>query len=308
MDIDIFRRLPTDEVARIVRDAGVKVCAYPAKGTRRWFMLEYPSVPKEDFASAYLNAVFEHHIAIYKLIFDHGLTTLLTPSFDLPLMQRGDAYMRMAAKGLAALAEHPAFLAFFEEYGVRVCFYGEYRQHLASTPYAYLLDLFETVMARTQKHDRHRLFFGLFVHDATETVADLAIQHYRERGETPDKQALVKRYYGEAVEPVDIFLSFSKPRVFDMPLLMTGKTDLYFMVSPSLYLNQAQLRDILYDHIFARRKSSQTDYGTLSSADQDLMRSFYQANVGNTIGIGTWHERWQFWYPRPQVTLPPELV
>lgn len=308
MDVETFRALPTHEVARIVRENGLRVCAYPAKGTRRWFMLEYPPVSKEAYAPAYLDAVFQHHIEKYKLLFDHGVTTLLTPSFDLPLMQRGDAYMRMAAKGLAALAEHPAFLEFFAAYGVRVRFYGAYRKHLMSTPYAYLLDLFETVMTQTEKYDRHRLFFGLFVHDATETVADLAVQHYREYGETPGKQALIERYYGEDVGPVDIFISFSKLRAFDMPLLMTGKTDLYFMVSPSLYLDQAQLRDILYDHLFTRRKSSQADYEALSTEDQDLMRAFYRANAGNTLGIGTWHERWQFWYPRPQVKLPPELT
>lgn len=307
MDADTFRYLPTQEIAALVRAKGAKVCVFPVKGTRRWFMLEHPVVPKQDFASAYLNAVFDHHIAPYKMIFDHGVHTLLTPSFDAPLMERGEAYMRMAAEGLSALATHPAFLDFYETYGVRVRFYGEYRNHLAATPYAELIDLFDNVMARTERNNRHRLFFGLFVHDATETIAELAIQHYREHEHPPDKRALVERYYGEYVEPVDIFIGFSKLRAFDMPLLMTGKTDLYFTVSPSLYLTEAQLRDILYDHLYARQRSSQTDYALLSPEDQGAMRAFYQANAGNTVGIGRWHPRWQFWYPCPQVQLPPAV-
>ena len=210
MDADTFQNLPTPEVARLVREAGTKVCAFPAKGTRRWFTLEHPAVPRQDFASAYLNAVFERHIALYKLIFDHGFTTLLTPSFDMPLMQRGETYMRMAAEGLAALAKHPAFLDFYEACDVRLRFYGEYRKFLEPTPYAYLVDLFDTITAQTQKHKQHQLFFGLFVHDATETVARLAIQHYQEYGNVPDRQALIAQYYGEPVDPVDIFIGFSK--------------------------------------------------------------------------------------------------
>ncbi len=308
MDAETFYNLPLDEVAQRVRGAGTKVCAFPVKGTRRWFMLEHPESSQEDYASAYLNAVFTRHIALYKLIFDHGLETLLTPSFDMPLMERGDAYMRMAAEGLAALATHPLFLEFYDAYSVRVRFYGEYRQYLAGTPYAYLLDLFDALTARTQKHDRHRLFFGLFVHDAAETIANLAVHYYREHGSTPNKQALIEAYYGEAVTPVGIFISFSKLRVFDMPLLMMGKTDLYFTVSPSLYLNQRQLRAILYDHLYARRASSQSDYSALPAAEKALIKSFYDANMEGTLGIGTWDPQWQFWYPLPQVHLPPALT
>ena len=33
-----FLRLPTDEVARVVRASGTKVCVFPFNGTRRWFL------------------------------------------------------------------------------------------------------------------------------------------------------------------------------------------------------------------------------------------------------------------------------
>lgn len=308
MDAETFYNLPLTEVAQRVRETGTKVCVFPVKGTRRWFMLEYPSTPQEDYAAAYLNAIFTRHIALYKLIFDHGLETLLTPSFDMPLMERGETYMRLAAEGLAALATHPLFLDFYDAYGVCVRFYGEYRQYLTATPYAYLLELFDTLTDRTKKHSRHRLFFGLFVHDATETIANLAVQYYREHGSMPDKQTLIEAYYSEAVTPVDIFIGFSKLRVFDMPLLMESKTDLYFTVSPSLYLNQRQLRAILYDHIYARRASSQQDYSALPVTEQALIKSFYNANMESTLGIGTWDQQWQFWYPLPQIHMPPALI
>ncbi|HNT75153.1 MAG TPA: diterpene synthase [Anaerolineae bacterium] len=297
MDLQTFQTLPTEEVARLVREAGTKVCVFPVKGTRRWFALEYPLPTPADYAAAYLDAVFGKHIDVYGLCFAHGIETLLTPSFDLPLMERGDAYMKMAAEGLASLARHPDFLSFYEAHNVRVRFYGDYRKFLSPTPYAYLIDLFDELMARTAVHTRHRLFFGLFVHDATETTAALAVQYYQQHGVIPDRRALVEQYYGEYVDPADMFIGFSKLRAFDMPLLASGKTDLYFTVSPSLYLTEAQLRAILYDHLYTRRQSTQRDYAALSPDDLAAMKAFYTQAIGQTLGVGVWNDAWQCWYP-----------
>ncbi|MDH5454395.1 MAG: hypothetical protein OEX14_13650, partial [Paracoccaceae bacterium] len=194
MDIETFRNLPTAEVARLVREAGSRVCVFPTKGTRRWFMLEHPSVQMEDFASAYLDAVTKRSIELYQLIFDHGLDTLLMPSFSPDVMARGEDYMQMAAEGLASLATHPDFLNFYKAYRVRVRFYGDYRKFFDPTPYAYLSDLFDEATARTMAHDRHRLFFGLFAHDPTEAIAELAVRHYVEHERVPDKRAQIEVY------------------------------------------------------------------------------------------------------------------
>jgi tuberculosinol/isotuberculosinol synthase len=309
MDAGTFHTLPRPEVARLVRAAGPKVCVFPINGTRRWFMLEHapPSGQAEDqdlLSLAYLDTITERHIAIYRLLFDHGLDTLLTPALGPDLLDRGQAYMHMAAEGLSRLADHPAFQTFYRDYGVRVRFYGDYRRYLDPTPYAHLSDGFDEVTARTLHHDRHRLFFGLFAHDATETVARLGVRHYLQHGRAPDRRAVVEAYYGEYVPPVDLFIGFDKLSAFDMPLLATGNEDLYFTVSPSLYLNESQLRDILYDHLYTRRQAH-PDYGAMASADWDFMRAFYQRNLGNTLGLGVRQERGGIWYPLPQVDLPP---
>lgn len=297
--LETFQGLPTEEIARLVRKAGPKVCVFPIKGTRRWLMLEHPSLSVEDFASAYLDVVPKRSIELYQLIFDHGLDTLLTPVFDMPLIERGEDYVQMATEALARVATHPAFLDFYSTYRVRVRFYGNYRTFFESTPYAYLLDLFDQITAQTVTHDRHRLFFGLFAQNPTDIIAELVACHYTEHGRVPDKRTLVEMYYGEYVGPVDMFISFGKFRVFDMPLLATGREDLYFTVSPSLYLNERQLRNILYDHLYARIRTK----ADLQPDDWASMRSYYQANVGRTLGVGA-KQRHGVWYPLPQVELP----
>jgi tuberculosinol/isotuberculosinol synthase len=303
MNVETFSSLPSAEVARLMRAEGPKVCVFPINGTRRWFMLEHRPEQEEDLMTTYLSVSGRRHIELYQLLFDHGLDTLLTPVFGPDLLDRGEGYMQAAAEGLARLANHPDFLEFYEAYGVRVRFYGDYDRFFDSTPYAYLSNLFNEVMALTLPHDRYRLFFGVFAHDATETVAELAIRYHAKHACVPDRRTLVELYYGEYVGPVDLFIGFDKFSAFDMPLVATGAEDLYFTVSPSPYLAERQLRDILYDHLYARREE-ESDYSAMTADDWALMRDFYQANLGKTLGVGAKHKRVGFWHPLPQVELP----
>jgi hypothetical protein len=213
----------------------------------------------------------------------------------------------MAADGLTRIATAPEFLDFYRAYDVRVRFYGDHRKHLGPTPHAGLSDLFDALAEQTKHHSRHRLFFGVFAHDAAETVAELGIRYYAEHGKAPDKQTIVELYYGEYVPPVDIFIGFDKLCAFDMPLIATGNEDLYFTVSPSPYLTETQLRDILHDHLY-RRHDTEPDYSAMTEEDRALMRTLYHANLGKTLGIGGVEKRWGYWYPLPQVQLPDALV
>lgn len=303
MKADIFGNMPKAEVAQLVRAAGPKVCVFPINGTRRWFLLERRPRREEDLASTYIDVIGQRQIVLCQMFFDHGLDTLLTPIFGPDLLERGEEYMQMMAEGLARLATHSDFLTFYKTYGVRVRFYGDYRRCFSSTPYAYLSDLFDEVTVQTLSHKRHRLFFGICANDATETVADLAIGYHAEHGLMPDKRTLVEMYYGEYVAPADLFIGFDKFCAFDMPLVASGSEDLYFTVSPSPYLTQRQLRDVLYDHLFARH-GDDTDYLDMTSGDWDLMRDFYHANLDRTLGMGAKQEHGGYWYPVPQVRLP----
>jgi hypothetical protein len=218
-------------------------------------------------------------------------------------MERGDEYTAMAVEGLARLANHDIFLNFYEEYGVRVGFYGDYRKTFAGTPYAYVSDLFDKITAQRRTSDQHRILFGVCANDPVDTISELSVQHYVEHGHAPEKQALIQRYYGIDVPPLSFFIGFDKFCVFDTPLITTGNEDLYFTVSPSLYLNERQFREILYDHLYARRME-ETDYSDLPLEDIQAMRHFYRANQGKTLGVGAIQQQGGYWYPLPQVELP----
>jgi len=302
-----FQQLAVEEVARFVRESGPKVCVFPINGTRRWFLLEHPSAQDGSLGDDYVTIVTRRHVELYKMLFRHGLDTLLTPVFGPDLLERGSDYVRVAAEGLSRLATQPELLAFYDEWGVRIRFYGDHRRFLGPTPHAYLSDLFDDIAARTAGNGPYRLFFGVFAHDASQTIAEQAIRYHARHGRVPDRQTLIRLYYGEAVGNVDLFIGFDKLCAFDMPLVATGNEDLYFTVSPSLYLTESQLRGILYDHLVSRRQEEH-DYGPLRPQDWEWISAFYGLNMGRTLGIGLQQHRGGFWYPLPQVQLPPGFV
>ncbi len=302
MKIETFLNLPTAEVAQLVRDAGPKVCVFPINGTRRWFILEHPEQASTDFVDSYLQITWQRQLELYKLFFDHGIDTLLTPVFGPDLLERGEEYQRLVEPGLLWLAQDQDLLDFYDAYNVRVRIYGDTHRYFKNTPYAHTLDTFDELAKRTAHHTRYRLFFGVCAHDSAETVAEIGIRFHQEHKCLPDKRQIVEAYYGEYVEPVDFFIGFDRFTVFDMPLISTGNEDLYFTVNPSPYLNAHTLRLILYDHLYTRR-TDETSYETLSPQDWAWMKNFYQANQGQVLGLGI--KRGKIWYPLGQVKTQP---
>lgn len=281
-----FLQLPTEEVAALVTAIGPKVCVFPVNGTRRWFVLEHAEEIKNDFFEAYMNTSIKNHVELCSMLFDHGIDTLLAPVFGRELMNRGDEYtQRVGIDGLVRTATDKYYRKFFEQYNVRVRFYGDYRDVLTGTPYEYALSSIYEVTEVTKYNTDFRLFFGVFADEVTETVARLSVEHYLAEGSIPDKQTLIRKYYGEDMSPVSLFIGFDRFNVFDMPLLATGEEDLYFSLSPSPYMTQSQLRAILYDHMYIR-PTPEPDYTKLTRNELNWLRDYYHRNKDYAFGVG----------------------
>ena len=281
-----FLHLPTEEIAELVNAAGPRLCVFPVNGTRRWFMLEHAEKIGDDFFESYMDVSIQNHVQLCTMLFEHGIDIILAPVFGRELMRRGDEYTRrVGMDGLVRTATDPHYRKFFEEYNVRVRFYGDYRDVLTGTPYEDALSSIYEIVEATKHNSRYRLFFGVFADEVTETIARLSVEHYLAEGSIPDKQTLVRRYYGEDMPPVSLFLGFDKFNVFDMPLLTTGEEDLYFSLSPSPYMTQQQLRAIMYDHLYVR-PMPEPDYTKLTSDQLNWLRDYYQKNKDYAFGVG----------------------
>lgn len=255
---------------------------------------------------SYLDMAGRNHVDLYRLLFEHGVTTLLTPIFGPDLLDRGEDYWQLVVEGLRRFAQHPDFVDFYMANEVQVRFYGEYRDYFAPTPYANLLTFFDEITQRTAHHQRYRLLLGVCAQDNVNPIARLSVEYFQQHGQIPTRDQLIEQYYGLPLKAVDFFIGFDKFNVFDMPLLSTGTEDLYFTVAPSPYLGQPQLREILYDHLYSRR-IEETDYSEMSAQDWQLMRDFYTLNRDITLGVGGQQARGNYWYPLPNVKLPPQF-
>jgi tuberculosinol/isotuberculosinol synthase len=290
-----FLQLPTENVAALVRASGPKVCVFPVNGTRRWFMLEHAGKTRNDFFEAYMDASIKNHVDLCAMLYDHGIEILLAPVFGRELMRRGDEYtQRVGIDGLVRTATDPNYLHFFEQHDVRVRFYGDYQDVLAGTPYEYALSSINEVMEATRHNKSFRLFFGVFADESTETLSRLSVEHYLAQGSIPDKQTLIRKYYGEDLPPVSLFIGFDKFSVFDMPLLASGAEDLYFSLSPSPYMTQRQLRAILYDHLYVR-PTPEPDYTSLTREELNWLRDYYRKNKEYAFGVGKL--KFNLWIP-----------
>jgi tuberculosinol/isotuberculosinol synthase len=281
-----FLQLSVQEVAALVRASGQKVCVFPVNGTRRWFLLEHAEQIKGDFFEAYMNASIQNHVELCAMLFEHGIDIILAPVFGRELMRRGDEYtQRVGIDGLVRTATDPNYRQFFKQYDVRVRFYGDYRDVLTGTPYEYALRSMYEAIEATKDNKSFHLFFGVFADEFTETVSRLSVEHYLAQGSIPDKPTLIRKYYGEELPAVSLFIGFDKFSVFDMPLLSTGEEDLYFSLSPSPYMTQHQLRAILYDHLYVR-PTPEPDYTELTEEERSWLREYYRKNRDYAFGVG----------------------
>ena len=95
VDRHTFEEMSAPEAASLVKTFAPLVVVFPINGTRRWYQLQQTVTPDKLAGDSYVDAMEQHHIQMYRLFFDHGIHTLLTPIFGPDLMERGDEYVRM---------------------------------------------------------------------------------------------------------------------------------------------------------------------------------------------------------------------
>jgi len=285
-DLETFINLTDQEVARLVNGSNQRVCVFPINGVQRWYTMEHGQPLAGEWNDQDMDEISQKLLELYSLFFNQGLHTLISPLHGADLLaQAGDERRDAQIRRLEILTTHSDFLSFYEKFGVRIHFFGDFRRQLAGTRYAYLIHQFERLSKHTHKNTRHRLFYGLLPGNAAENIADLAVQHFIRTGKVPNRRSLMELYYGDYIEAADIFIGFDQFRPADYPLLDLAEENLYFTVAPSFSLTRDQLRRILHDHLYARRQHK-ADYAHLSEGELARMKDFYRTYRGATLRLG----------------------
>jgi len=265
---------------------------WPYNGTRRWYVAYRLRNPG---AEDYLGILIRRQAELHRLIFAHGVSVILAPSFGAETLRRGEAYIRYALGGLARLPEDEVYRALIDS-GVRIRFYGDYERALTAAGLHTALETCVTLNNANASEDGPLLLIGLFADDPFPTIARLSVEFAEREGRPPGRAELIEAYYGLSVPDLSLYVGFAQPEMFDVPLLTTGLEHLYVTLNPSPDLTARQLREILYDHLVTRR-APPVDYGALSLRAQLELTEYTERCKGDTLGIGRIDPTTGLWRP-----------
>lgn len=286
---------PAGRVADLVNTQGRPlVVAWPYEGTRRWY-LSYRA-DASGGAEDYLRVLTRRQAEISRLIFGHGARALLIPLFGSALLERGRDYAVYGLSGLRLLGEDEVFRDLYASGGVRVRFYGDYRGPFERLGLTHIAEFCRNLEAETAANGGPLLLIGLFAEDPYGRLAEISVRFARERGRVPDRRELVELYYGVPVPDLSVYVGYAQHALFDVPLIATGREDLYATLNPSPALSEGQLREILYDH-YVWRRLAERDYDELSAEERSTLAARVRLYEGLSLGVGRIDPATRTWAP-----------
>jgi adenosine tuberculosinyltransferase len=268
------------------------VMGWPFNGTRRWYLLHRR---ENSTAGDYVTTTIRRQAEQHRLVFAHGVSVIVAPHFGRELLQRGTSYTQTVLGGLLKLGDDPINQEMVDA-GLRIHFYGDYEEILDTPVFRPMLDACASLTAATASGDGPLLLIGLFADAPYPKIARLSVAFAEKHGRAPDRQDLIEAYYGLAVPNLSLFVGFSQPALFDVPLLTTGREDLYATLAPSADLTEKQLREILYDHLVTRRIADD-NYEMLPDGALAALAAYYERPRGMTVGIGRIDSLTGVWNP-----------
>ncbi|MGB4678475.1 MAG: hypothetical protein WBH90_17285 [Aggregatilineales bacterium] len=293
-----FQSWPSEKVEPIARG---KTVVLASGGSSRWYFLEHGDTRKgytateqfRDYGRRGLQRIVEQA----SMMLDDGISTVFAPGFAGGQGERNPEYVENLKWAYQVLINEDA-QALYEQHRLGVLFRGSWRQLFERLDAPDLSERYEAVEAQTKARSERWLVWFVAEDFIPESLLPTVTQSLVETGKMPERVALSEQYYGRPLDIVDIFISNNKFNVAGMVPPLLRLNDLYFTVSPSFYMDRPQWRNILYDHIFARR-GHYRDYTKLTPEAVEDMREFYRINRGVTMGVGSYHEPSQTWRPTP---------
>lgn len=244
-------QLENQDIAEVVAQKTATAVIY-LNGTRRWFLSQNKNW--DDYPETTGTA----HRRVTQLFYDHGIQTLIQPILGYDLLERGQDYMRMAiGQGLAQLISSD-YQDWYHREQIRVTFYGNWLKVLSNTDFIEVTSVLQLI-AKTSRYRKRRLLLGVFADEGLDSIVAMAKQVHH-------GNELLRRYYGQPVGPVDLILGSGQPAIWDLPLLDLNKANLYFMQAPTFCLDEQTLRQVLYDHLYARINDDEL-YNNLSEKE-----------------------------------------
>ncbi len=280
-----------------------KTVVFAPGGTSRWYFLEHGGSDTQAGYGAserfrdYGRRALSRIVELVDVMLNDGVGTVLVVGFVPGQDARDENYNRNLSWAFEVLVDEQA-QELYARYQLSVLFRGGWKSIFDRVGASALPEKCQELERRTASEHPDRSLIWLTSDEAVipDSLIPLVIDSLERTGALPGRAALSTAYYGRDIQQVDILIGNNKPSVEGLapPLLTLG--DAYFTVSPTLYMDRALWRSMLYDHLFARRGNFR-DYTKIQPSAMQEMKAYYQANREAVLGLGSRHAPTQTWRP-----------
>jgi hypothetical protein len=299
-----FNQLPSESVAAL---AVPKVIVYAPGGTSRWYFLEHSQgqigYSKEEQFEHYTRLGMGRMIEHVGMMCADGAQTVFLVGFVPGQESRTEDYVRNAARFFHLLTDAKT-RSFYDQQGVGVRFRGVWDEVARKLGREDVLHEMNRLEEETSDRKKWLVWLTGDNRDVLPpSVLPFVMEHYQQYGTLADRAALTEAYYGRPLSKVDLFLGHNKPSVDSMTPPLLSLSDVYFSVTPSLYMDREGWRSILYDYLYLRRGQFR-NYQAITPEALGELKLFYEHHWGLVMGVGERHEATQTWRPRMTAKTP----
>ncbi len=290
-----FMRLSDEEVSTVVIEHGAptSICLVDDATRRTGQVFFGLDVNEKDFIQKLNRRLSRPYQRIFSSCFHQGAKTLFVPAMTYGCYNRGDMYQKKIMEFAKEVFEGDYWLGYFHDENIRLRFYGDF-DFLAELGYEDLFVSMKEIEDFT-KHGKHTLFLGF----ASSTLREetRALVNYAKKYGLQDFELIwnnrfngvVKEYYGEPVKSIEVFIRPCELRLSEtMPPFLGEYAELYFTPAPITEVKHDFYRRILYDFLFARRRTfgSRSYHDNLETEDLEQARIMYEDYREKVVGIG----------------------
>ena len=291
MDRSIFMKLPTGDIANLIKTEGIpKVGVFVSDGNRR---LVLSKTKLQENTSGFFEELVTMQTSGFlnnlHIFFGHGLRILFAPLFSRSVLSRKSNYpVFVALKTLKLLFTDDTWLKFYDTWNVRVKIYGNLAV-LSESGCEPALDWIHGIQEKTKTYTMHTLFIGIGGEPGIgKDAAKAAVLFFQKNQREASRAELSDWLYGETVPFADFFIMCSKfAGLGALPgLICDARTESYYLPAPAaISLTKPVYRAILYDLIYLRRGKAAKPY-QLSPVQRHQLQEWYAKHANQVIGLG----------------------
>lgn len=281
------------EIAEIIKETGKPQCAVVMlDGTRRVLKLR-PGFHDDRwlYHEDHITGLIHKSVEVADTLFDCGLDTVIGPLASLGNLNRENFIPLGLDRLLKPLLDEYS-LSVCKKHNAAVTFYGDLdgaRNMQGGEIIDKYIESFREINPKV--HQKHILIgIGFSTDRETEIIANLAIDHYKETGKNPTRNDLIKKYFGQDVPAIDIFIRTNEVKMSGglTPLLTQHDTQLYFPVAPGIMsLTENTIKLILYDYLYSRVLShGMHEHIPITEQEAEVVSNFYESHRSEVLGLG----------------------